>query len=147
MDKIKLISIIDEILTPLGFHKQRTNSWIRKGKEVSTKVHLQKSLYGNLYYFRVYYVLNKLHLIKSDVKNECFADVDFSDDKLLYKMCDLESDVSDDERERVLRRIVDNDMSNHRYIETEKELKEMIITKKIPVFIVIKDYLGIAYSK
>lgn len=147
MDKIKLISIIDEILTPLGFHKQRTNSWIRKGKEVLTKVHLQRSLYGNLYYFRVYYVLNKLHLIKSDVKNECFADVDFSDDKLLYKMCDLESDVSDDERERVLRRIVDNDMSNHRYIETEKELKEMIITKKIPVFIVIKDYLGIAYSK
>ena len=110
-------------------------------------MHLQRSLYGNLYYFRVYYVLNKLHLIKSDVKNECFADVDFSDDKLLYKMCDLESDVSDDERERVLRRIVDNDMSNHRYIETEKELKEMIITKKIPVFIVIKDYLGIAYSK
>ena len=58
-------------------------------------------------------------------------------------MCDLESNISDDERVKILRNLISKDFSNHRYIETEKELKEMLIKSNMPVFLVIKKYLGI----
>ena len=43
-------------------------------------------------------------------------------------MCDLESNISDDERVKILRNLISKDFSNHRYIETEKELKEMLVS-------------------
>jgi hypothetical protein len=142
MDNTTLKKTITDILVPLGFKKEGTNSWIRKAEEISMKVYLQKSSFSKLYYFNDYYIINKMH-INSSGENECFGDIKYSDYKLLSKMCDLESNISDDERVKILRNLISKDFSNHRYIETEKELKEMLIKSNMPVFLVIKKYLGI----
>ena len=141
MDNTTLKKTITDILVPLGFKKEGTNSWIRKAEEISMKVYLQKSSFSKLYYFNDYYIINKMHIYSSG-ENECFGDIKYSNYKLLSKMCDLEYNVSDDERVKILRDLINKDFSNHRYIETEKELKEMLIKSNIPVFLVIKKYLA-----
>lgn len=142
MDIITFKQVINDSLVPFGYKKQRTNSWIRKGKTISTKVYLQRSLYGNLYYFHVYYVINNLKTTHKEDK-ECFSGIDYVDEKLLYKMCDLDYDVSDDAREATLKSLLTRMFENHHYIETEEELKKLILEKPIHVFNVIIDYLGI----
>ena len=56
-------------------------------------------------------------------------------------MCDLECDIPDDERGKVLRDLINKDFSNYHFIETEKELKEMLVNKEMPVLLVLKKYL------
>ena len=119
MDNITLKKTITDILAPFGFKKEGTNSWIRKAEEISLKVYLQKSSFSKLYYFNDYYIINKMH-INSSGENECFGDIKYSDYKLLSKMCDLESNVSDNERVIILRNLISKDFSSHRYIETDR---------------------------
>ena len=142
MDKQEFINVINSILVPFGFKKERTNSWIRKGVAISTRVYLQRSLYGNLYYFRDYYVINNLKT-KHKQDRECITDTRFDDDNLLYQMCNLENDVPDEVRETTLRSLITKVFENHHFIETEDELKEMILKRLHPEFIVILEYLGI----
>ena len=142
MDNTILKKTITDILAPFGFKKKGTNSWIRKAEEISMKVYLQKSSFSKLYYFNDYYIINKMQT-NSSGENECFGDIKYGDYKLLSKMCDLESNDTDDERIKILRDLISKDFSNHRYIETEKELKERLINSKAPVFLEIKKYLGI----
>ena len=145
MDIRTFKKIINDILVPYGFKKTGTNSWIRKGDEISTKVYLQKSSYSCLYYFDYYYVINNM-LTDRKGYNETIADINYSDFKLLHKMCDLEYDVSDEERTKTLQNIINQDLSCHKFIETEVELKEMIIKRDWAEFIVLKEYLGINLS-
>lgn len=140
MDNITLKIITNNLLVPFGFNKNGSNTWIRKAEEISMKVYLQKSSFSNSYYFHAYYVVNNMQT-KNPGENECFAGVNYSDYKLLLKMCDLEYDIPDDEREKGLRDLINKDFSNHHFIETEKELKEMIVKKAMPVLLALKKYL------
>ena len=106
------------------------------------KVEIQKSYFSNLYYFRSYYIINNMP-IESSGDNECFTDFKYSDYSLLSKMCDLEFDVSDEERSKILRELINKDFSDHKYIETEADLKQMLVKENLPIFVVIKKYLGI----
>ena len=72
--------------------------------------------------------------------------MNYSDYKLLFNMCDLENEISDEERTKALQDILNKDFSRHKYIETEKDLKEMLIKRNLPILIVIKKYLGIDMS-
>jgi hypothetical protein len=58
-------------------------------------------------------------------------------------MCDLEYNISDEERTKQLQYIINKDFSEHKFIETEKELKQMIKKRNLPELIVLKKYLGI----
>ena len=60
MDIETFKEVINDILVPYGYKKQRTNSWIRKGDEISMKVYLQKSSFSCRYYFHCYYVINNM---------------------------------------------------------------------------------------
>ena len=131
---------INEILVPFGFNKNGSNTWIRKAEEISVKVYLQKSSFSNSYYFHTYYVVNNMQA-ENSADNECFAGINYSDYRLLLKMCDLECDIPDDERGKVLRDLINKDFSNYHFIETEKELKEMLVNKEMPVLLVLKKYL------
>ena len=145
MDIETFKEVINDILVPYGYKKQRTNSWIRKGDEISAKVHLQRSSFSRLYYFHHYYVINNMPN-KPKGYNETISDMEYSEFKLLYKMCDLEYEISDEERIKTLQDILNKDFSRHKYIETEKDLKEMIIKRNYAEFIVLKKYLGIDMS-
>lgn len=145
MDIETFKEVINDILVPYGYKKQRTNSWIRKGDEISMKVYLQKSSFSCRYYFHCYYVINNMPK-ELKGKNETWSNMNYSDYKLLFNMCDLENEISDEERTKALQDILNKDFSRHKYIETEKDLKEMLIKRNLPILIVIKKYLGIDMS-
>ena len=111
------------------------------------KIHLQRSSYSNLYYFRTYYVINNLPLkgIATNFTGHCFAQLPLSesDNRRLNKMCDLEYNISDTERVLTLKDLIHKVFSNCHYIETEEELKEMLIKETTPTFVVVRKYLGI----
>lgn len=147
MDYKTFKKVIDESLLSYGFKRDGRNFWTRKGKEVSMKIHLQRSSFSNLYYFRAYYIINNLPLkgCTTNLIGHCFAHINLSeeDNMRFQKMCDLEYDISDDERINTLHNLISQFFTNYQYIETEKELKEMLINSNIPVFLVVKKYLGI----
>ena len=147
MDNKVFVKIINDSLTPFGFKRERNNFWIKKGKEVSMKIHLQRSLYSNLYYFRTYYVINNLPLkgIAANLIGHCFAQLSLSesDNRCLHTMCDLEYNISDTERIMTLKDLINKAFSRCRYIETEEELREMLVKEKTATFVVVKKYLGL----
>ena len=143
MEKKVFVQLINNSLISFGFRKQGTRKWIRMGDEVSLKVCLQKSQFGDFYYLRDYYVLNKMQ-VNSSNDNECPGDIVYSDEKLLNKMCDLENDVTDNVREISIKKLLKEAFEDHHYIKTEEELKEMIFRRLPFVFQSIKNYLGIS---
>lgn len=147
MDNKLFKKVINDSLVPFGFKREGGNFWIKKGREVSLKIHLQRSSFSSLYYFRLYYVINNLPLkgITTDLMGHCFAHICLSEEEhnVLNKYCDLNYDVQDDERISILRDLINKAFSDHQYIETEKDLKEMLINNKLPIFVVVKKYLGI----
>ena len=58
-------------------------------------------------------------------------------------MCNLENDVPDSVREATIKTLLKDAFENHQYIETEEELKKMILRRLPCVFKNIMDYLGI----
>ena len=143
MEKEAFEKIINNSFKSFGFKKQGVRKWIRTGDDISLKVYLQKSQFGVFYYLRDYYVLNKMQVHSSNDK-ECPGDIVYSDEKLLNKMCDLENDVPDSVRETSIKALLKEAFENHHYIETEQELKEMILRRLPCVFKSIMDYLGIS---
>jgi hypothetical protein len=143
MESEVFVKIINDTLKSFGFRKQGVRRWIRTGNDISLKVYLQKSQYGAFYYLRDYYVLNKMQVHFSNDK-ECPGDIVYSDEKILNMMCDLENDVPDSVRETSIKALLKEAFENHQYIETEEELKKMILRRLPCVFKAIMDYLGIA---
>ena len=148
MDNKLFIKVVNDSLISFGFKRERKNNyWIRKGKEVSMKIHLQRSSYSNLYYFRAYYVINNLPLkgIVAYFSGHCFAQLPLSecDNRRLHKMCDLEYNISDTERVMILKDLIHKVFSRCHYIETEEELREMLKKEKSTTFVVVRKYLGI----
>ena len=142
MESEVFVKIINDTLKSFGFRKQGVRRWIRTGNDISLKVYLQKSQYGAFYYLRDYYVLNKMQ-VKSSNDKECPGDIVYSDEELLNKMCDLENDVPDQVRETSIRALLKDAFENHQYIETEEELREMILKRLLPEFKVVLEYLKI----
>ena len=142
MESEVFVKIINDTLKSFGFRKQGVRRWIRKGNDISLKVYLQKSQYGDFYYLRDYYVLNKMQ-VKSSNDKECPGDIVYSDEELLNKMCDLENDVPDSVRETSIKALLKEAFENHQYIETEEELREMILKRLLPEFKVVLEYLKI----
>lgn len=142
MEKKVFVQLINNSLISFGFRKQGTRKWIRMGDEVSLKVCLQKSQFGDFYYLRDYYVLNKMQ-VNSSNDNECPGDIVYSDEKLLNKMCDLENDVTDNVREISIKKLLKEAFEDHHYIKTERELREMILKRLWPEFIVVLEHLKI----
>ena len=64
MEKGVFEKMVNDIFVSFGFRKQGVRRWIRKGNDISLKAYLQKSQYGDFYYLRDYYVLNKMQVIR-----------------------------------------------------------------------------------
>ncbi|MCD7940769.1 MAG: DUF4304 domain-containing protein, partial [Bacteroides intestinalis] len=57
MEKKKIIELLNEIFSPLGF-KRKGNNWVYNGKELSKIINLQKSNYSNSFYINYGYNIN-----------------------------------------------------------------------------------------
>lgn len=55
----------------------------------------------------------------------------------------MEYNISDEERIMALKNLIHEVFSKFQFIETEEELREMLIKEKTMTFVVVKKYLGI----
>lgn len=139
--------IIAESLKPFGFKKAKSNFLLKKGCEVTFKLHLQRSVYSAVYYIRCYYVINNMPLDYSDwgMTGHTSIELELNSQKeqQLAQMCDLANDVPDELRASMLKSILNETFKNYHFIETEEELREMILKRLLPEFKVVLEYLKI----
>ena len=117
---------------------------MRLGKEVSDCVYLQRSLYGHFYYFHYGYIINKLHL-PSGVSWHTFGKIDIPTSiyKKIQIILDLDNNLSDEERERDLKHYLQVIVPKGNSIDTEKELKEFLLSEQLLLSKDVMDYLKI----
>jgi hypothetical protein len=141
MDNVKLKKEINNILSKYGF-KKKGNRWTRNGEKISEKVVLQKSLYGNYYYFRYYYVINNLPL--EDDEGHVLTSIGVSEQKykLLSEAFDLENALDDEQRIEIMNKVLSESiLSKDNPIDSEEKMKAFLMEENLPVLRIVTQYL------
>lgn len=131
MESKDLKAEIDMLLRPLGF-KRRNNCWIQETSQLYKIINLQRSYYSNSYYIN--YGFNIRGLDMTDDFMHVFLRLGSPDEderKQIRRMLDLDSSLSDSERNRYLRYFVETYiLSLFLKVETETELKSFLLTRR-----------------
>ena len=95
---------------------------------------MQRSSYGQFYYFRYGCIINKLPL-QSGTFFHTFGKIDISTPTYqeIQKILDLENNLSDEERETLLNYYLKKIVPKVNPIETEKDLKDYLIKIQLPI--------------
>lgn len=127
MEKEELANIITETLNSLGF-KKKGNYWIKNRPEVNTMVNLQKSQHGNYFYINYGYIINSIPLdgLMMHIYKRVAA-TDIVENKRIQDLLNLESNISDSDRQKQLKEILNQYLvAPITCIETEEDiLKEL----------------------
>lgn len=144
MEIKQLQSIVTSVLCSIGFKHWKSNLWKRSGGEISECIHLQRSLYSKLYYFRYGYIINKLPL-KTGVFFHTNENINISISiyKDLQYSLNLENNLTDVERELRIRKHLLMIVPETNAINTEKKLKTILLDEQLPISKEIMDYLNI----
>jgi hypothetical protein len=131
MEKKDLVNLLNEILAPIGF-KRKGNNWVINGEVMTKIVNLQKSQFGNLFYINYGYILKALPLDGFVTHVESRVGFYTKDENLrLHELLDLDSNISDEERMKILKGILqDKLVSKIKPINTEEDLSNEL--KKHP---------------
>ena len=133
MDKKELGTIIHSVLKPLGF-KKKGLVWTLTGEEISERLWLQKSCYGDLYYFYYNYIINSIQERPSEThtyvryweKGECLKTR-----KEIYAILNFENDMPSAEREnRLVNFLTSHIVPNCGKITSNSQLKDLILERK-----------------
>lgn len=141
MDSSKLKKTINDILSEYGF-KKKGNRWIRKGEEISEKAVLQKSSFGNYYYFRYYYNINNLSL--DDNEGHVLASIGVSEQeyKSFLQALDLENVLDDEQRREAIKQIFSESvLCKTNMIDSEEKLRAFLVQSGLPVLCIVSQYL------
>ena len=140
MNSNQFKQIINDSLIPFGFRRQQDVFWIRKAEEISMRVWLRES--NAFYTLHTYYVINK---ISKEHPWDCECDTNFRWSRRQFlDIFDLEcTDIPDDVRTESLSSLISESFSIHHFIETEEELRKMLIKERVPVFRTVRNYLGL----
>jgi hypothetical protein len=106
MEKKGLLSILNELLEPIGF-KRKGNYWVINGTTITKMINLQKSNYSNAYYINYGYILNSVPL--ENLMMHVYQRVTSSnveERERINFLLDLEQDITDDERSYALNDIL-----------------------------------------
>ncbi len=137
------------VLKSLGFKKYKS-FWIRRGKEVSELVWLQRSYYSRLYYLHYQYLINDLNL--EDILEGGHADaiicLNELENKELKKVCDLENEMSDQDRDLKLNILLNKMLKGKEGVmDSEKKLYAYLVNAKgILIMRPVVDYLLEKYN-
>lgn len=145
MDNKELIKLFNKHVSVIGFKKTRNNVWYRKGEYVTEGVYLQKSMFGNHYYFRYGYVINELDL------DGYFCHIDYKpafllrEYSLIEKLFNLEVDISDIDRDLQLKKIIKSNLqsSNLDVPNSKEDLIEKIFILNLYVNAKVMKHLNI----
>lgn len=145
MEKKDLVQIISDIFIPLGFTK-KGNNWVRRDKELTKCVNLQKSLYSDLYYINYGYIINGLELTTVYHVEDRLGSFDKEEQNKITDLLDLEKDYQEEVRVNELnywlnRIIITEMMSINTTEDLANYLKQRSCLNDVPL--VVKNYLNI----
>ena len=145
MNKKELIRILSQVFIPSGFRK-KGNYWVMTGEEITKMINLQKSKYGNFYYINYGYNINSIPLDKGmmHIYNRVTSFNAEERDRITF-LLNLDSSVSDEQREYELKQILERLISNIQSVNSEdsllNELKNRSHLNDIPL--VVKKHFNI----
>jgi len=140
MEKKELASILNTVLSPIGF-KKKGDYWTINGDEITKMVNLQKSKFTNSFYINYGYILKSIplnnlmmHVFKG------FGSIDKTEQQLITRLLDLENNIPEIERENELKKILlEILVSNIQEVNTEedilRELKKRPHLNDIPLVV------------
>ena len=144
MGKKQLFSMVTSLLATYGFKHWKQSAWMRSGTEVSDCVYLRRSLYGHFYYFHYGYIINNLPLHSGEFYHTFGKiDIPISFLKKLQTILDLDNNLSDEERECELKHHLLLTIPKENPIDTEKELKNLLLNEQSLISKDIMTYLNI----
>jgi hypothetical protein len=123
MEKRGLVNILDEILSPIGF-KKKGNYWLINDEVITKMINLQKSNYSNAFYINYGYILNAVPLenLMMHVYNRVTS-LDVEERNRIAFLLDLESAISDKERTKALKEILQSKLVKKvEAVNTEEDL-------------------------
>ena len=123
MEKRQLTNVLNEILISIGF-KKKGNYWVINGDVITKMVNLQKSNYSNAFYINYGYILNSIPLgnLMMHVYNRVTS-LDIEERDRITALLDLESNISDEERIKALKEILQSKLVKKiQAVKTEEDL-------------------------
>lgn len=123
MEKKELVSILSEILVPIGF-KKKGNYWVINGDVITKMINLQKSNYSNAFYVNYGYILNSIPLgnLMMHVYNRVTS-LDVEERNRIAFLLDFESNISDEERTKALKEMLQSQLvAKVQTVNTEEDL-------------------------
>ena len=123
MEKRQLANVLNEILISIGF-KKKGNYWVINGDVITKMVNLQKSNYSNAFYINYGYILNSIPLgnLMMHVYNRVTS-LDIEERDRITALLDLESNISDEERIKALKEILQSKLVKKiQAVNTEEDL-------------------------
>ena len=123
MEKRQLTNVVNEILISIGF-KKKGNYWVINGDVITKMVNLQKSNYSNAFYINYGYILNSIPLgnLMMHVYNRVTS-LDIEERDRITALLDLESNISDEERIKALKEILQSKLVKKiQAVNTEEDL-------------------------
>lgn len=123
MKKKELVSILSDILVPIGF-KKKGSYWVINGDIITKMVNLQKSSYSNAFYINYGYILNSIPLgnLMMHVYNRV-SSLDVQERNRIAFLLDLESSISDKERTKALKEMLQSKLIEKvQVVNTEEDL-------------------------
>ncbi len=123
MEKRQLTNVLNEILISIGF-KKKGNYWVINGDVITKMVNLQKSNYSNAFYINYGYILNSIPLgnLMMHVYNRVTS-LDIEERDRITALLDLESNISDEERIKALKEILQSKLVKKiQAVNTEEDL-------------------------
>ena len=123
MEKKELISILSEILVPIGF-KKKGNYWVINGGAITKIINLQKSSYSNAFYINYGYIVNSIPLgnLMMHIYNRVTS-LDVDERNRITFLLDLESSISDVDRAKELKETLKSKLLEKiQAVNTEEDL-------------------------
>lgn len=145
MDKKEFLSFINSVLKPFHF-KKNGMKWRLDLGEIVEQITIQKSVYGNLYYFHYGYFIKSI----STQTGYWHVPIVWTNSELHYKslgnLLDMENNIDEETRLTEIREIVMRILTNHsNKIKTEIELKNFLLSTNVvnAVPLTVKRYLRV----
>lgn len=106
MKKKELVTILNEMLSPLGF-KKKGNYWLVNGNVITKMINLQKSNYGDVFYINYGYIIHAIPLgdLMMHVYNR-MTSVNVEERNRIAFLLNLETAISDEERTKALKEML-----------------------------------------
>lgn len=146
MEKKELVSILNEVLAPIGF-KKKGDYWVINGDEITKMINLQKSQFANSFYINYGYILKSVPL--NGLMMHVFKGVGSTDkieQQRITRLLDLSNNIPKEERANELKKLLyERLITNIQEVSTEEDVLNQL--KKRPhlndIPLVIKKYFNL----